>query len=43
MTPLNLDCLWNEEHRAWLPEKVWRDKDDELIGELDLAEEMKTS
>ena len=37
---LNLDWIWNDEHKVWVPELPQRDEE-ELIGELDLDVEME--
>ena len=41
LTRLDLDWLWNDEYKVWVPERAQRDDDDELIGDMDLAEEME--
>ena len=39
---LDLDWVWSDEHKVWVPERAQRaDEDDELIGKMDLAENME--
>ena len=40
-TPLNLDWFWNDEFKVWIPERPQPPDDEELIGEMDLVQEME--
>lgn len=39
--PLNLDWIWDCERKVWLPERPRQRDDEELMGEMDLGEEME--